>query len=110
MTLSIWLYCIGDRSSGICSVYISVSLTNRTIVLVNPDPCSIVVAKVAHDYSRLLITAAVNSDVVEEPNREDDELGSSLKVLNNDLPPMSAVLTLPALRTWKVAEAMLLAI
>lgn len=26
-----------------------------------------------------------------------------------DLPPISAVLTLPALRTWKVAEAILFA-
>ena len=78
--------------------------------MVNPDPCSIVVDKVAHDHSRLLITAAVNSDVVEEPNREDDELGVLLKVLTDDLPPISAVLTLPALRTWNVAEAMLLAI
>jgi len=51
----------------------------------------------------------VNSDVVEEPSKEDDGLGVFLEVPTGDLPPMSAVLTLPALRTWKVAEAMLLA-
>ena len=51
----------------------------------------------------------MNSEVVDEPARRVNGMRDSL-VGVNDLPPMSAVLILPALRTWKVADAILFAI
>lgn len=55
----------------------------------------------------LLITAAVNSDVVAAPERLVRSLITRFR--GNDVPPMSAVRTLPELTTSKVALAMLFA-
>ena len=61
-----------------------------------------------------LMTAAVNSEVVAEPGREDTAMCeprslAERSVKTYDAPPMSAVRTLPALMTSKVALAMLFA-
>jgi len=53
------------------------------------------------------MTAAVNSEVVDEPARR-DRIRDSLEGAG-DLPPISAVLVLRELRTWKVADAILFA-
>ena len=77
-------------------------------IIQSESKLALAVAALAYDfYSRFLITAAVNSEVVDEPvrgisSRQEEE------AINN-LPPISAVLTLPALRTWKVADAILFA-
>ena len=61
------------------------------------------------------MTAAVNSEVVAEPERKREggfpysAHGSSALKQMNGLPPMSAVRTLPALMTSNVALAMLFA-
>jgi len=57
-------------------------------------------------YSFLII-AAVKSDVVAEP--KDGVVSGKRANFSVNLPPMSAVLTLPSLMTPKVALAMLLA-